>query len=180
MTSFLGFAEGLEYPGCTTNAVGPCHLLSRCFRTKGRYKTHTFPLRAQPRPWAVDPVQALMLRGVWLIPSLGSEGIGQWHRNVPRLAQAWPELGEKLVSQGEKPAQSTGQSEGQLKDTLGQSPTCSHRTVTPSYHLLPILGCSGEDAWAEGEGNSCHLLFPPFLAAITRHTSSAIQTNHTH
>lgn len=97
--------------------------------------------------------------------------MGQQHRNVLRLAQAWPEQGEKLVSQGEEAARPTGQSGGQLKDTPslpGQSPACSHHTVTPSYHLLPILGCSGKNAWAEGEGDSCYLPFPPFLAAITR------------
>lgn len=148
-TSLLGFAEGLEYPGCSINTVGPCHLLSRCFRTKGSYKPHLFPLHAQPGLWAMDPAQALMLRGMQLTPSLRSEGMEQRHRNVPSLAQAWPEQGEKLVSQGEEPARPTGQSKGQLKDTpsfLGQSPARSHHTVTPSYHLLPILGCSGKNA----------------------------------
>lgn len=94
--------------------------------------------------------------------------MGQRHRKVPRLAQAWREQGEKLVSQGEEPARPMGQSEGQLKDTPnspGQSPACSHRRVTLSYYLLPILGCSGKSAWAEEEGNSCYLLF---LAATTR------------
>lgn len=168
----LGFAGGLEYPGCSVDSVGPCHLLNRCFRTKGRYKLHPFPLRAQPRPWAVDPVQVLMLRGMQLTPSLRSEGMGQQqHRNVPRLAQAWPEQGEKLVSPGEEPARLTGQRKGQLKDTPsvpGHSPARSHHTVAPSYHLLPILGCSGKNTWAEGEGNSCYLPFPPFLAVVTR------------
>lgn len=170
-TSLLVSGNGLEYPGCSVDTVGPRHLLSRCFRTKGRYKPHLFPLRAQPGLWAVDPVQVLLLKGMQLTSSLRSKGMGQWHRDVPRPAQAWPKQGGKLVSQGEEPAGVTGQGEGHLKDSSGcpgRSPARSHHMVTLSYHCLLTLGCSGEHTRAEGQGNLCSLLLPSFLAASIR------------